>query len=73
MHCTTIQSQASVAVSQAQEAAHAATSSKEAAVQEGISKTMQTVDEIYAVRKEALILETQKAAYEKCEAEKQKL
>ena len=71
--CANVQSQANVAVSQAQDAAHAGTSSKEAAVQEGINKTMQTADELYEIRKGELILETQRLAHLKCEAEKAKL
>ena len=67
--CANIQSQANVAVSQAQEAAHAATSSKEAAVQDGINTTMQTADEIYAVRRETLILETQNAKQRRASSE----
>ena len=72
--CANIQTHASAAVSQAQEAAHAATSSKDAAVQEGISKTMQAADELYyEIKKGELILENQRLAHERCEAEKKML
>ena len=73
VHCANVQSQASAAVSQAQEAAHAAASFKEAAVQEGINKTMQTADETYEITKAAIILEAQRTAHAQCEAEKKKL
>ena len=63
VHCANIQSQASTAVSQAHEAAHAATSSKDAAVQDGINKTMQTAEELYEINKGAFILETQRLAH----------
>ena len=46
VHCAKVEGKASAAVCQAQQAAHAAASSKDVAVQEGIVKTMQTADEL---------------------------
>ena len=51
VNCVNIQTHASAAVSQVQEAARAATSSNDAPVQEGSSKTMQIADEIYVITK----------------------
>ena len=73
VHCAKVQSDASAAISQAQQVAHAATSSKDLAVQEGVSKTMQTADKIYEIMKAAIILETHRAAHAQCEAEQKKL
>lgn len=57
VHCAKVEEKASAAVCQAQQAVHAAASSKDAAVQEGIVKTIQTADELFAIKKHEILLE----------------